>query len=204
MTSEVNIVLAGVGGQGTLVAGKLLGQAAILQGLDVKVSEVHGMAQRGGSVITYVRMGEKVFSPVIEAGTADYILAFEELEAMRWLGLLRRGGVLLVNRQQIQPVTVATGQAEYPPRIPDELKQRLDGRGTVHSLDARGLAEQAGSTRAVNVVMAGALSVFLGWNDAMIEQSIDQVFPEKYRRLNHAAFKAGSDIIKSILTQALS
>lgn len=114
MTSEVNIVLAGVGGQGTLVAGKLLGQAAILQGLDVKVSEVHGMAQRGGSVITYVRMGEKVFSPVIEAGTADYILAFEELEAMRWSGLLRRGGVLLVNRQQIQPVTVATGQAEYP------------------------------------------------------------------------------------------
>jgi indolepyruvate ferredoxin oxidoreductase beta subunit len=111
---QLNIVLAGVGGQGTLVAGKLLGLLAGSLGLDCKISEVHGMSQRGGSVITYVRIGETVASPVIEPGTADFILAFEELEALRWAYLLKKGGTLLINTNRTLPMTVAMGEAEYP------------------------------------------------------------------------------------------
>jgi indolepyruvate ferredoxin oxidoreductase, beta subunit len=196
MSGILNIVLAGVGGQGTLVAGKLLGAAAEQMGLDVKVSEVHGMAQRGGSVITYVRMGEKVYSPMVETATADFILAFEELEALRWAGLLRRDGAILVNTRRINPMTVATGQMEYPPDITGQLRQTAADQADVFAFDALALAEKAGSSRAVNVVMVGALSRLLDFPPAVYDQAIDQVFAAKYRAINHAAFQAGSAIIE--------
>lgn len=194
---SINIVLAGVGGQGTLVAGKLLGAVACREGLDVKVSEVHGMAQRGGSVITYVRMSEKVNSPIVEQGTADYILAFEELEALRWSKLLKKDGVLLVNSQQIMPATVSTGQAEYPADIVATLQEKMGDRARVYAFDALDLARKAGSARAVNVVLVGALADITGIERAVFDEAIDAVFAEKYRAINHAAFKAGSDIMKS-------
>jgi indolepyruvate ferredoxin oxidoreductase, beta subunit len=194
----LNIVLAGVGGQGTLVAGKLLGSLALSLGLDVKVSEVHGMSQRGGSVITYVRMGEHVFSPVIEPGTADFLLAFEELEALRWAHLLKKGGVLLVNTWRVLPLPVAMGQAQYPEGIVEQLRRKSAGMAGVFTLDARLLAAAAGHVRAVNMVMMGAMSGFTKLPADAFNRAIDDVFPEKLRALNHAAFKAGSDIMKTV------
>ena len=197
MIGNLNIVLAGVGGQGTIVAGKLLGTIALRLGLDVKVSEVHGMSQRGGSVITYVRIGREVFSPIIEPGTADFILAFEELEALRWAHLLRSGGTILINTIRTLPMPVAMGQAAYPEDIVLELQAKTQGRADVHAFNALELARAAGSSRAVNLVMVGALSRFLELPAESFDQAIDAVFPEKFRALNHAAFRAGSDIIKA-------
>jgi len=194
---DLNIVLAGVGGQGTLVAGKLLGTLANQMGLDVKVSEVHGMSQRGGSVITYVRVGREVFSPIVEPGSADFVLAFEELEALRWAHLLRAGGVILVNTNRTTPLPVAMGQAVYPEGIVAELQARAGGKAAVHAFDALALAKQAGNSRSVNMVMIGALANFLDVPADLFAQVIDQVFAEKFRAVNHAAFQAGSDIIKT-------
>lgn len=196
MIEKMNLVLAGVGGQGTLVAGKLLGVVAGRIGLDVKVSEVHGMSQRGGSVITYVRMGSRVYSPIVEAGTADFILAFEELEALRWAPLLRNGGVLLINRARTVPLPVAMGQAEYPDRIVDQLRQAAGERAVIEAFDGTALARQAGSIRAVNLVMLGALSPYLDLPADIFIQAIDQVFAEKFRAVNQKAFLAGSAIIR--------
>jgi indolepyruvate ferredoxin oxidoreductase, beta subunit len=194
---NLNIVLAGIGGQGTLVAGKLLGSLASRLGLDIKVSEVHGMSQRGGSVITYVRMGSEVFSPLIEPGTADFILAFEELEALRWAHLLKKGGILLINTWRVLPLPVAMGQAEYPAGIVDMLRAKAAGKARVFAVDARALAAGSGSVRAANLVMLGALSRFLDLPADLFGQAIDDVFPEKLRALNHSAFQAGSAIMKT-------
>jgi len=201
MKDQVNIVLAGVGGQGTLVAGKLLGTMATSLGLDVKVSEVHGMSQRGGSVITYVRIGREVFSPLVEPGTADFILAFEELEALRWAHLLRRGGTLLINTTRTMPLPVAMGQASYPDQIVSELQTKAQGQAAVHAFDAAALARQAGSGRAVNLVMLGALSAFIDWPADLFDRVIDEVFAEKFRAVNHTAFHAGSDIINNSISK---
>ncbi len=192
---DLNIVLAGVGGQGTLVAGKLLGTLATRMGLDVKVSEVHGMSQRGGSVITYVRIGREVFSPIVEPGTADFILAFEELEALRWAHLLRAGGTILINTNRTLPLPVAMGQAAYPEGIVAELQAKAGSQAAVHAFDALDLAKRAGSPRAVNLVMIGALSRCLDVPASLFAEVIDQVFAEKLRAVNHAAFQAGSAII---------
>jgi indolepyruvate ferredoxin oxidoreductase, beta subunit len=192
---SINIVIAGVGGQGTLVAGKVLGVIATRLGLDVKVSEVHGMSQRGGSVITYVRMGGLVASPVIEPGTADYILAFEELEALRWAPLLKTGGALLINTRRTVPMTVAMGQTSYPEGIVAELQAKAGDRATVIGFDALALAKSAGNARAVNMVLIGALSRFLDIEPGIFSEAIDEVFAEKLRPMNHAAFQAGSAII---------
>jgi indolepyruvate ferredoxin oxidoreductase, beta subunit len=194
---DINIVLAGVGGQGTLVAGKILGVIAGKLGLDVKVSEVHGMSQRGGSVITYVRIGTRIHSPVIEAGTADFILAFEELEALRWAPLLRQGGALLVNTSRTIPMPVAMGQAVYPEGIIGELTVKAGNRARVAGFDALGLARAAGSARAVNMVMIGALSRLLEWPAQVYNEAIDEVFSEKLRPMNHTAFQAGSAIMEA-------
>lgn len=196
MKQSINIVLAGVGGQGTLVAGKLLGTVADISGLDVKVSEVHGMAQRGGSVITYVKMAQEVFSPVVEAGTADFLLAFEELEALRWAGLLRQNGCLFINTARIQPATVASGKMTYPEDIVDTLRQQISGQAKVIAFDALQAAREVGNQKAVNVVMAGAMSGMLPFSAEIFDRAIDLVFPEKLRVVNHAAFRAGSDIMK--------
>jgi indolepyruvate ferredoxin oxidoreductase beta subunit len=192
----LNIALVGVGGQGTLVAGKLLGTVARLLGLDVKVSEEHGMSQRGGSVITYVRISDQVHSPLIEAGEADFILAFEELEALRWACLLKAGGALLINTLRTPPATVSTGAASYPADINGELDQKARGQSRVLALDAQQLAEQAGSYKAANVVLIGALARLTSIDPAIFHQAIDQVFPEKLRAVNHQAFQNGSDIIR--------
>ena len=185
-----NIMIVGVGGQGSLLASKLLGRILLQKGYDVKVSEVHGMSQRGGSVVTYVRFGEKVFSPVIDKGEADYIVSFELLEAARWSEYLRQGGKIITNVQQINPMPVITGVAQYP----DELGAKMLQKGiTVDQLDALTLAEQAGSAKAVNIVLMGHLSrsfdfTLEEWMDA-IEKSV----PAKFLDLNKKAFMLGRE-----------
>ncbi len=189
--STLDIVLAGVGGQGTLVAGRLLGAVAQAIEKDVKISEVHGMSQRGGSVVTYARMGEAVFSPTVEAGRADFLLAFEELEGLRWASLLRRGGVALLNNQHILPLPVSLKQACYPQQIAETMEQACNGMSRVIRVDAREMALQAGSIRAVNVVMLGAMAGLLSIPVAVWEQAIDTIFPQRVRAINHRAFQAG-------------
>ncbi len=183
-----SIMIVGVGGQGTLLASKLLGKLLLDEGYDVKVSEVHGMSQRGGSVVTYVRYGEKVYSPVITEGEADYIVSFEKLEAARYLSCLAKNGQIIVNTQEIDPMPVITGNAEYPSDILEKIKAaaiKLD------ALDALTLAEQAGSSKAVNIVLMGRLAHYLGiekekWLSA-IETSVKPAFVE----LNKKAFELG-------------
>ena len=153
--SVKNIMIVGVGGQGTLLASKLLGYVLMQQGYDVKVSEVHGMSQRGGSVVTYVRFGDKVYSPVIDKGEADYILSFEKLEALRWLEYLKTGGQIITNTQEVDPMPVITGVMQYP----DNIIEKLEAAGAkVDAKDFLSIAEEAGSAKAVNIVLMGRLS----------------------------------------------
>jgi indolepyruvate ferredoxin oxidoreductase beta subunit len=194
----MSIVLAGVGGQGTLVAGKLLGTIAIKTGLDVKVSEVHGMSQRGGSVITYVRMGCKVYSPIIDEGTADYCLCFESLEALRWASLLKKGGTMIISKERIRPLPVLLGKEQYPENISDTLKEAAGDRARVIEINAREAALSAGSAKAVNIVMLGALSVFTDIPESVWEESIRETFSGKPKLIpmNLEAFRIGRDVAK--------
>ena len=189
--ASLDIVLAGVGGQGTLVAGKLLGAVAQTLGLDVKISEVHGMSQRGGSVVTYARLGEKVHSPIVEEGRADFLLAFEELEGLRWAQLLRRDGAALLNSQHILPLPVSLGTAKYPEDIAGLLEKACGARARVIRLDALALAIRAGSIRATNVVMLGALAALTDIPSPVWQGAIDSVMPERLRQVNQAAFLLG-------------
>ena len=185
-----NIMIVGVGGQGTLLASRILGNVILGEGYDVKVSEVHGMSQRGGSVVTYVKYGEQVYSPIIDKGEADYIVSFELLEAARWSEYLREGGRIITNMQQINPMPVITGAAQYP----DELAEKMKAKGIgVDQIDALALAEQAGSSKAVNIVLMGHLSRSFDftldeWMDA-IEKSV----PAKFLELNKKAFLLGRE-----------
>ena len=184
-----NIMIVGVGGQGTLLASKLLGYVLMQQGYDVKVSEVHGMSQRGGSVVTYVRFGDKVYSPVIDKGEADYILSFEKLEALRWIEYLKIGGQIITNTQEVDPMPVITGAMQYP----DNIIEKLESAGEkVDAKDFLSIAEEAGSAKAVNIVLMGRLSDY--FKDIPYEvwdKAIDEIVPEKYRELNHKALKLG-------------
>ncbi len=183
-----NIMIAGVGGQGTLLASKLLGSLLIGQGYDVKVSEVHGMAQRGGSVVTYVRYGERVASPIIDRGEADILVAFELLEAARWAGYLRPEGVLIANTQQILPMPVITGAAVYP----EDLAERLrEGCGRAVLVDALAPAEEAGSAKAVNVVLMGILSTVLGIPEAAWMAALERQLKPALVEMNKKAFYIG-------------
>ena len=177
--SVKNIMIVGVGGQGTLLASKLLGYVLMQQGYDVKVSEVHGMSQRGGSVVTYVRFGDKVYSPVIDKGEADYILSFEKLEALRWLEYLKTGGQIITNTQEVDPMPVITGAMQYP----DNIIEKLEAAGAkVDAKDFLSIAEEAGSAKAVNIVLMGRLSDY--FEDIPYEvwdKAIDEIVPEKYR-----------------------
>jgi indolepyruvate ferredoxin oxidoreductase beta subunit len=148
------VMIVGVGGQGTLLASRILGNTVINEGFDVKVSEVHGMSQRGGSVVTYVKYGDKVFSPIIGKGEADIILAFEMLEAYRALPYLKKGGKIIVNTQKIDPMPVITGAMEYPENIENTLSEKAD----VTFIDALELAQKAGNFKAVNVVLIGVMA----------------------------------------------
>ena len=186
-----NIMIVGVGGQGTLLASKILGHVLLEGGYDVKVSEVHGMSQRGGSVVTYVRYGEKVYSPVIDEGEADIILAFEQLEAARWLSYLKPGGKVIVNTQRIEPMPVIIGAKDYP----ESLVDKMEAAGAqVLARDFLAMAEEAGSARAVNVVMIGCLSQQLTEIPAAAwAEALDTLVPQKFLELNKKAFTLGSN-----------
>ena len=186
-----NIMIVGVGGQGSLLASKLLGRVLLDKGYDVKVSEVHGMSQRGGSVVTYVRYGDRVYSPIIDRGQADFIVSFELLEAARWTEYLRDGGKIVTNTQQVNPMPVITGAAVYP----ENLVEKMEKAGVdVDAIDALALAEKAGSSKAVNIVLMGRLSRYFAdipqeeWT-AAVEKSV----PPKFLELNKRAFQLGRE-----------
>ena len=185
-----NIMIVGVGGQGSLLASKLLGHLLMEQGYDVKVSEVHGMSQRGGSVVTYVRYGDKVNSPVIDKGEADYIVSFELLEAARWLSYLKPDGQIVTSTQQIDPMPVITGAASYP----ENLVEKMRAAGAkVDALDCLKLAEEAGSSKAVNIVLMGRLSHYFDLPDEAWQASMEAMVPPKFLELNKKAFELGKN-----------
>lgn len=184
----VNIMIVGVGGQGSLLASKLLGHLLVKEGYDVKVSEVHGMSQRGGSVVTYVRYGDKVYSPLVSEGEADFIVSFEKLEAARHAPMLRIGGQIVVNTQQIDPMPVITGGARYPEGILDELK----AKGVrVDDVDALSLAREAGNVKAVNIVLMGRLSLYFPFEKETWLRAIEETVAPKFAEMNKKAFLLG-------------
>ncbi len=186
-----NIIIVGVGGQGTLLASKLLGRILLTKGFDVKVSEVHGMSQRGGSVITFVRYGDKVYSPIVDRGEADVILSFELLEAARWAEHLRTDGVIITNDRQIDPMPVITGAAQYP----ENLAEKLRAAGLrVDAFDALTLAEEAGTSKAVNLVLLGRLSLSFDFPESEWRRAIEESVPEKFLEINKKAFLLGRKV----------
>ena len=186
-----NIIIVGVGGQGTLLASKLLGRILLTKGFDVKVSEVHGMSQRGGSVITFVRYGDKVYSPIVDRGEADVILSFELLEAARWAEYLRTDGVIITNDRQIDPMPVITGAAQYP----EDLAEKLRAAGLrVDAFDALTLAEEAGTSKAVNLVLLGRLSRSFDFPESEWMRAIEESVPEKFLEINKTAFLLGRKV----------
>ena len=188
MTTSIMIV--GVGGQGTLLASRLMGAALLSQGWDVKVSEVHGMSQRGGSVVTYVKYGESVASPIVDMGEADVIMAFEQLEAARWAPYLKPGGKLVLNTQQLNPMPVITGAAEYPQGI----VEKLEAAGVnLQAVDALSLAQQAGSSKAVNVVLLGALAKHMEIPRDVWQTCIKEQVKPAFVEMNLKAFALGFD-----------
>lgn len=188
MMQGKNIMIVGVGGQGTLLASRILGHVFMGEGYDVKVSEVHGMSQRGGSVVTYVKYGEKVYSPVICRGEADIILSFEELEAARWLPYMKKDGLLITNTQQINPMPVVTGAMEYPADLIGKIKAL--GAACI-DVDALTLAREAGNEKAVNVVLIGVLTRHLGLDPEKMREAIRALVPAKFLEVNLRAFDLG-------------
>ncbi len=185
-----NIMIVGVGGQGSLLASKLLGRLLLTKGYDVKVSEVHGMSQRGGSVVTYVKFGQEVYSPVIDEGEADFIVSFELLEAARWTKYLKPDGKIITNTQQMNPMPVVTGSAEYPV----ELVEKMKAKGFyVDALNALELAEKAGSSKAVNLVLMGRLSKYFNFTEQEWMQAIEVSVPLKFLEMNKKAFALGAN-----------
>ena len=183
-----SIMIVGVGGQGSLLASKLLGRLLLTRGYDIKVSEVHGMSQRGGSVVTYVRYGDKVYSPVIDKGQADCIVSFELLEAARWTEYLKPGGKIIVNTQKINPMPVIIGAAEYP----ENLVEKMTAAGIdVDAFDALSLAEQAGSSKAVNIVLMGHLSRNFDFTEEEWMTALEQSVAPKFLEMNKRAFALG-------------
>ena len=180
-----NVMIVGVGGQGSLLASKLLGQLLLDAGYDVKVSEVHGMSQRGGSVVTYVRYGTSVASPVIDEGEADFIVSFELLEAARWLSYLKKDGQIVTSIQQVDPMPVITGAASYPENLVE--KMRATG-AKVDAMDCLKLAEQAGSAKAVNMVLMGRLSHYFDMPEEAWQKAMEVIVPPKFLEMNKVAF----------------
>ena len=189
-----NILIVGVGGQGTLLAGRAIGNLAAGRGFDVKVSEVHGMSQRGGSVVTYVKYAESVASPLIEPGEADIIIAFELLEAARWMHYLRPGGKAAVNSQKIDPMPVISGESRYPDGLEATIRARCPDAVIIDALSA---AIACGSTRAVNFVLLGAASAHMGFSQDEWRACIREATPrrgatQRVIDINMSAFSAGS------------
>lgn len=186
-----NIMIVGVGGQGSLLASKLLGSLLTDEGYDVKVSEVHGMSQRGGSVVTYVRFGDKVYSPVISEGEADVIVSFEKIEAARHLACLKKGGKIIVNTQEIDPMPVITGVAEYPTDIIDEIKAK---DVFVDAIDALKLAEQAGNSKSVNIVLMGRVAKYFDIPYEKWIAAIEKTVKPQFVEINKKAFDLGYNV----------
>lgn len=188
MNMVKNIMIVGVGGQGALLASKTLGQVLLDAGYDVKVSEVHGMSQRGGSVVTYVRYGDKVYSPIIDKGEADFIVSFEMLEAARYVDYLKKDGQIVVNTQQIDPMPVITGAAKYP----ENLEKTMQAAGIkVDAVDCLSLAEQAGTAKAVNIVLMGRLSRYMDFAEEAWIKAIEKLVKPQFLEMNKKAFVLG-------------
>ena len=187
MNNTTNIMIVGVGGQGTLLASRILGNAVIRMGYDVKVSEVHGMSQRGGSVVTYIKYGDEVYSPIIDNGEADIVLAFELLEAYRALPALKKGGRLIVNNQRINPMPVITGTSQYPENIIEKLSKKVD----TTAVDALSLAMESGSFKAVNVVLIGVMAKSTDIPYEIWIDTIRDTVPQKFLDINIKAFELG-------------
>ena len=192
MKQSGNILFSGVGGQGILLASELTAYAQLMAGFDVKKSEVHGMAQRGGSVEAHLRYGERVYSPLIEPGSADILVAFEILEAARYLPYLHKDSAVVVNTQQILPPAVAQGQIDYPENILDELTSR--GINVV-AIDAFAVAQEVGELRTANVAMVGAMSNFLAVQPQVFLDVIDTKVKAAFRDVNKKAFEAGRKLV---------
>ena len=181
-------MIVGVGGQGSLLASKLMGRVLLIEGYDAKVSEVHGMSQRGGAVVTYVRYGEKVYSPIVDIGQAELIVSFELLEAARWLNHLAPGGQVVTNTQRIDPIPVIIGAAVYP----EDLVGKMEASGAkMDAIDALALAEEAGSSKTVNIVMMGRLSKYFPFPKETWIQALEECVPAKFLKMNRRAFELG-------------
>ncbi|UCF71576.1 MAG: indolepyruvate oxidoreductase subunit beta [candidate division WOR-3 bacterium] len=187
---NTNVIICGVGGQGIILASDVLCYCASLAGFDVKKSEVHGMAQRGGSVITHIRFGGKVYSPLIAQGTADYILAFEKVEALRYAHYLEKNGEIIVDNREIPPMSVLVGEAEYPA----DIDRRLTRMGKTHFIDATSIAAELGNMRVVNIVLLGVLSRFLRLKEKHWRDAIRKNVKEQFVDLNIQAFGRGREI----------
>lgn len=190
MRETKGIMIVGVGGQGTLLASRILGHVLMGEGYDVKMSEVHGMSQRGGSVVTYVKYGDRVASPLVDKGEADYILAFERLEAARWLSYLKKDGKLILNDQRISPMPVITGAMEYPENIVEKIESR--GANLI-SCDALAMALEAGNAKSVNVVLIGVLSALTEFPEDIWQKALEACVKPKFLELNKKAFTFGRD-----------
>jgi indolepyruvate ferredoxin oxidoreductase beta subunit len=189
----INILMSGVGGQGVLVASDILVLVAMHAGLDAKKSEIHGMAQRGGSVVSQVRYGEKIYSPLIQIRSADVILAFEKLEAIRYLDYLKQDGIVIINDQQITPLSVFFSNIPYPKNIKEICKKKTD---YVVMVDGVKIADDVGNPRTINSVLLGALSNFLEFDEDHWMKAIAQRVPPKTIELNRKAFETGKKIIR--------
>lgn len=186
-----NILIVGVGGQGTLLASKVMGKVFLDSGYDVKVSEVHGMSQRGGSVVTYVRYGDEVYSTLIDKGEADILLSFEALEAARWLPYLKKDGVVITNTQRLNPMSVVMGKATYP----DDILEKVKAAGVNPvEVDALALAEEAGSAKSVNVVLLGIAAKHIGLDKQLWLDAVKSTVPPKTVDMNVAAFEKGYEL----------
>ncbi len=194
MKNTKNILITGVGGQGTLLAARIIGAAATASGYEVKVSEVHGMSQRGGSVITYVKFGKEVHSPIICRGEADVILSFEALEAGRYLQYLAPNGVVVTSTQQINPMPVVSGAMQYPESIIEKIK--ATGARVIYT-DALGAAESVGNAKASNVVMIGLAAAELGLDEDKLFEAVKACVPQKALDINIAAFNCGRELAKA-------
>ena len=190
MSDVKNILLVGVGGQGTILTSKILSKGFVENGYDVKMAEIHGMSQRGGSVTTQIRYGEKVYSPVIEKGCADIIVAFEKCEALRFLDYLKKDGILVVNSYELHPVTVNIGASQYPDGIVEEY-EKVVGKENVHVIDAHNIAKELGNTRCMNIVLLGSLVKMFKLDNIDWKQLIKDSVPEKAVDMNIKAFEKG-------------
>ncbi|MDE5583168.1 MAG: indolepyruvate oxidoreductase subunit beta [Ruminococcus sp.] len=187
-----SIMIVGVGGQGTLLASRIIGNVLLSQGYDVKLSEVHGMSQRGGSVVTYVKYGDKVYSPIVEKGEADIVISFELLESARALPYLKKGGRLITSLQRTDPMPVITGVAEYP----ENIAEKISAKGVeITAVDALALAEQAGTAKASNVVLMGVLASKTDFPDEVWQNALEKCVPPKFLELNKKAFALGKESI---------